>query len=55
MSTERKYTNSNLEFWGGIECTINRVNDLYFDQLHLSGHYRREGDIQLISELGIKV
>ena len=46
--------NNNLEFWGGIECTINRVNDSYFDQLHLSGHYMREGDIKLISELGIK-
>ena len=54
MLTEKKYTNNNLEFWGGIECTINRVNDSYFDQLHLSGHYVREGDIQLISELGIK-
>ncbi|MEP6597216.1 MAG: family 1 glycosylhydrolase [Ginsengibacter sp.] len=54
MSTEKKYRNCNLEFWGGIECTINRVKDTYFDQLHLSGHYGREGDIKLISGLGIK-
>ncbi len=55
MSTEKKYPNCNLEFWGGIECTINRVNDRFFDQLLLSGHYARETDIQLISDLGIKV
>ena len=54
MLTEKKNTSSNLECWGGIECTINRVNDSYFDQLSLSGHYFREGDIKLIAELGIK-
>ncbi|MEP6948693.1 MAG: family 1 glycosylhydrolase [Ginsengibacter sp.] len=51
---EKKYISHNLEFWGGLECTINRVNDSYFDQLHLSGHYGRTEDIKLISELGIK-
>ena len=25
--------NTKLELWGGIECTINRVKDNYFDQL----------------------
>lgn len=54
MSTEKKSRNCNLEFRGGIECTINRVNNIYFDQLNLSRHYRREEDIRLISELGIK-
>jgi dTDP-4-dehydrorhamnose reductase len=54
MSTEQKCRKCNLEFWGGVECTINRVNESYFDQLHLSGHYRREDDIRLIAELGIK-
>jgi dTDP-4-dehydrorhamnose reductase len=54
MSTEKNFASHNFEFWGGLECTINRVNDSYFDQLDLSGHYVREGDIELISELGIK-
>ncbi|MDQ6763191.1 MAG: sugar nucleotide-binding protein, partial [Bacteroidota bacterium] len=55
MPAEKPYRHSKLEFWGGIECTINRVNDSYFDQCKLSGHYDREGDIDLISTLGIKV
>ena len=43
-----------LEIWGGIECSINRVSDIYFDQLDFSGHYKREADIELIAELGFK-
>ncbi len=44
----------NPEIWGGIECTINRVQNTYIDQLHHSGHYYRDGDIELLSSLGIK-
>ncbi|MDB5119323.1 MAG: sugar nucleotide-binding protein, partial [Sphingobacteriales bacterium] len=43
-----------MEVWGGIECTINRVYDTYFDQLSYSGHYDRENDIALFKDLGIK-
>ncbi|HEX2535053.1 MAG TPA: family 1 glycosylhydrolase [Chitinophagaceae bacterium] len=43
-----------IELWGGIECTINRVHDQYFDQLDYSGHYGRDSDIDLIAGLGIK-
>lgn len=42
------------EIWGGIECTINRVMDEYRDQLNLSGHYTREGDIERFAALGIR-
>ena len=42
-----------LEVWGGIECTINRVGDRYFDQLEWSGHYDRLDDLDRIAELGI--
>ncbi|MGZ3918362.1 MAG: glycoside hydrolase, partial [Flavisolibacter sp.] len=44
----------NPEIWGGIECTINRVNHQFFDQLEYSGHYERTGDLQHIADLGIK-
>jgi len=40
--------------WGGIECTINRIGDEYKDQLEYSGHYDRRGDIEAISDLGIR-
>jgi dTDP-4-dehydrorhamnose reductase len=45
--------NEKLELWGGIECTINRVKDKYFDQLEYAGHYKREDDIDKIATLGI--
>jgi len=45
-----------IEIWGGIECTINRVGDQYFDQSEYSGHYNRgTADIDLVSSLGIKM
>jgi len=43
-----------LEMWGGIECTVNRVGDSYFDQLERSGHAHRSSDLQAIAELGIR-
>jgi dTDP-4-dehydrorhamnose reductase len=42
-----------LQLWGGIECTINRVGDLYHDQLALVGHDARVDDIDRIARLGI--
>ena len=44
-----------IEIWGGLEGTINRVNNNYHDQTEYSGHYSREGDIDLIASLGIKM
>ena len=43
-----------LQLWGGIECTVNRVRDRYFDQLALSGHSARIDDLDAIASLGIK-
>jgi dTDP-4-dehydrorhamnose reductase len=52
ISSHRK--DSVPEIWGGIESTINRIGDRYFDQLLYSGHYDREEDIDLFASLGIK-
>lgn len=43
-----------IEMWGGIECTVNRVGNRYFDQLELSGHASRVDDIDRIAGLGIE-
>src|SRR5437868_1079584 len=43
-----------LELWAGIECTVNRVGDVYFDQLERNGHCKRISDLDLIAELGIR-
>lgn len=43
-----------LELWGGVECTVNRVGDRYFEQLKRTGHDHRLDDLDLFAELGIK-
>lgn len=53
-STDINYQHCNPEVWGGVECTINRVQDVFRDQLFYSGHYERPGDIERFAELGIK-
>ena len=42
------------EMWAGLECTINRVGDKYYDQLARNGHYERPGDVDLLAGLGVK-
>ena len=44
-----------VEIWGGIECTVNRVGDRYFDQAALSGHDGRiVEDLERLSDLGLR-
>jgi dTDP-4-dehydrorhamnose reductase len=42
-----------LQLWGGVECTVNRVSNQYFDQLEYSGHRERIEDLDLIAGLGV--
>ena len=43
------------ELWGGLECTVNRVGDRFFDQAHRSGHMSRvEEDLERMAELGLR-
>lgn len=46
---------SEIELWGGIECTVNRVGNRFHDQLELSLHSLRADDIDRCAELGLKV
>lgn len=48
-----KKSSDKLELWGGIECTINRVQDQYLDQLEYSGLYERISDLDHLGTLGI--
>ncbi|WP_207432859.1 dTDP-4-dehydrorhamnose reductase [Sabulibacter ruber] len=45
---------ANIELWGGVECTVNRVGKQYFDQLLQSGHAHRITDLDLFADLGLK-
>ncbi len=49
-----KSPETTLELWGGVECTLNRVHDTYFDQLATSGHLTRfRQDLAQFAELGL--
>src|SRR5207253_2402422 len=43
-----------VEWWAGVECTVNRVSDRYFNQLRRSGHDKRPEDLKLFASLGIR-
>ncbi len=42
------------ELWGGVECTINRVGDTWYDQLAGNGHRTRLSDLEMFAALGIR-
>lgn len=43
-----------MEIWGGVECTVARVNNKVHDQLLLNGHEKRLNDLELFADLGIR-
>lgn len=43
-----------FEIWGGVECTVNRVEGRYSNQIELNGHFERADDLNLFADLGIK-
>ncbi|WP_426208365.1 family 1 glycosylhydrolase [Massilia sp. TWP1-3-3] len=43
-----------LQLWGGLECTVNRVQDEYFSQIDRNGHAQRSCDIERFASLGIQ-
>jgi dTDP-4-dehydrorhamnose reductase len=53
MLTDKKNLYYNPEVWGGIECTINRVGDAWFDQLQYADFYNKP-HLHAMADLGIK-
>lgn len=43
-----------IELWGGLECTVNRVGDVWMDQMERCGHHDRPEDFKHIAQLGLK-
>jgi dTDP-4-dehydrorhamnose reductase len=43
-----------IELWAGAECTLNRVGDVYFDQLERTGHLGRLQDLDRLAQLGVR-
>src|SRR5438309_1047785 len=54
VSQKENHHEGGLELWGGVECTVNRVRDRYFNQMERNGHTRRASDLELFASLGIK-
>lgn len=54
MATLPQGPTSQLELWGGVECTVVRVRDDYRDQVLETGHSKRMADIDAMAELGVK-
>ncbi|SHH17806.1 family 1 glycosylhydrolase [Massilia sp. CF038] len=42
-----------LQLWGGLECTVNRIESDYFNQIERNGHLHRDDDIARFASLGI--
>ena len=42
-----------LEMWGGVECTVNRVGDRYFDQIARTCHMAHLDDLDRFADLGL--
>ena len=53
MMTVQTTATPPVEMWVGLECTVNRVGDEYFDQLERSCHSVRIKDIDRLAELGV--
>jgi dTDP-4-dehydrorhamnose reductase len=43
-----------LQLWGGVECTVNRVGDRFFNQLERNGHWDRANDLDRFAALGLR-
>ncbi|MBV8522201.1 MAG: family 1 glycosylhydrolase [Acetobacteraceae bacterium] len=43
-----------LELWGGIECSVVRVGDVWRDQVNETGHHDRPSDIGRVLDLGVR-
>jgi beta-glucosidase/6-phospho-beta-glucosidase/beta-galactosidase len=56
MNQKNKQTmnNKQLQLWGGLECTVNRVSDEYLSQMERNGHAVRDDDLERFASLGIQ-
>jgi dTDP-4-dehydrorhamnose reductase len=53
-STIKQNGAGKLGLWGGLECTVNRVGERYFNQVERNGHERRLADVERFAALGIE-
>jgi len=54
ISNLRQDPPARLEVWGGVECTVARIQDRYRNQIVETGHFERPDDLNAIAALGIR-
>jgi dTDP-4-dehydrorhamnose reductase len=55
MTTAKQpYLPADMQLWGGLEATVNRVRDNYFSQMDQNGHAGRISDLDRFAALGIR-
>jgi dTDP-4-dehydrorhamnose reductase len=54
ISTPQQNRLSQLEVWGGLECTVVRLKDHFRNQIVETGHVDRPADLDAIAALGIR-
>jgi dTDP-4-dehydrorhamnose reductase len=42
-----------VEIWGGVECSVVRIEDTVHDQLNMNGHEDRISDLEMFADIGI--
>src|SRR3954453_16064621 len=50
----RMMTMTQIELWGGVECTVARVAGRIVDQIRRTGHEERVGDLDRFAALGLR-
>jgi dTDP-4-dehydrorhamnose reductase len=50
----RNASGAPLEMWGGVECTVNRVRDRWFDQIERTRHGSRDEDLEAFASIGLR-
>jgi dTDP-4-dehydrorhamnose reductase len=50
---QAEFHNYPLEIWGGVECSVVRINGTVHDQLKMNGHEERDNDLDLFADLGL--
>lgn len=45
---------NDLELWAGVECSVVRVGDRFVDEVELTGHATRLGDLDRLAALGVR-
>src|SRR5205809_5751195 len=50
----KKVNDEAIPIWGGIECTINRLQNRFYDQLEMTGFYENPDQINSILKTGVQ-